>query len=144
MKHRDQDVDFWMDWAIVESLPFLYFLKYKVYRYLQRYQDQQQALSKLSNIIKTDKNLRYRETALNILGQCMEHENRPKQALKCYLLSLQQRTRNNVANIHICRLLSSLLVCKENRQKSHTHCSMKCLILMLYLRDRVYMTESAA
>jgi tetratricopeptide (TPR) repeat protein len=110
---RDQNEDFWMDLAVVDSLPFLYFLQYKVYRHLQRYQDQQQALSKLAKTIETDKNLRHKVTALNVLGQCMEQENRPKQAIKCYLLSLRQRSRNNVAKIHICRLLSSLIDCKE-------------------------------
>jgi hypothetical protein len=114
IKHRDQFVDCWMDLVVVDSLPFLYFLQYKVYRYLQMYQDQQQALSKLANTIETDKNLGHKETALNILGQCLEQENRPKQALQCYLLSLGQRARNNVARIHICRLLSCLLVGKKN------------------------------
>jgi tetratricopeptide (TPR) repeat protein len=98
-----------MDWAVVDSLPFLYFLQYKIYRQLQRHQDQQQALSNFIRTIETDKNLQHRETALNILGQCMEQENRPQQALNCYLLSLQQRARHNVANLHICKLLSSIL-----------------------------------
>jgi tetratricopeptide (TPR) repeat protein len=113
IKHRDQFIDFWMDWAIIDSLSVLYFLQYEVYRHLQRYQDQQQALSKLANIIETNKYLGHKETAFNVLGQCMEQENRPKQAIKCYLLSLRQRARNNVAKIHICRLLSSLLVVKK-------------------------------
>jgi tetratricopeptide (TPR) repeat protein len=110
MIHRDEVKDFWMDLAVVDSLPFLYFLQYKIYSHLQRRQDQQQALSKLKRTIETDKNLHHRETALNILGQCMEQEDRPQQALNCYLLSLQQRARNNAANIHICKLLSVLLV----------------------------------
>ncbi|XP_060556577.1 uncharacterized protein LOC132717170 [Ruditapes philippinarum] len=109
MIHRDEDEDYWMDWAVVDSLPFLYFLQYKIYSHLQRHEDKQQALSKLIRTIETDKNLRHRETALNILGQCMEQENRPQQALNYYLLSLQQRQRNNVAIIHICKLLSGLL-----------------------------------
>jgi hypothetical protein len=109
MIHRDQYGEFWMDWAVVDSLPFLYFLQYKIYSHLQRHQDQQQALSKLIRTTVTDVNLSHRETALNILGQCMEQENRPQQALNCYLLSLQQRARNNVAIIHICKLLSGLL-----------------------------------
>jgi hypothetical protein len=109
MIHRDQ-LDDWMDWAVVDSLPFLYFLQYKVYSHLQRHQDQQQALCKLIRTIATDKKLGHRETALNILGQCMEQENRPQHALQCYQLSLQQRTRNNVANFHIGKLLSGYLV----------------------------------
>jgi tetratricopeptide (TPR) repeat protein len=98
-----------MDWTVVDSLPLVYFLQYKIYRHQKRHQDQQQALSKLIRTIETDVNLGHRETALNILGQCMEQENRPQEALKCYLLSLQQRARNNVANVHICKLLSGVL-----------------------------------
>ncbi|XP_060600018.1 uncharacterized protein LOC132753555 [Ruditapes philippinarum] len=108
--HRDERKDCWMDCAVVDSLPFLYFLQYKIYSHLQMYQEQQQALSKLITTIVTDVNLRHRETALNILGQCMEQENRPQQALKCYLLSLQQRSRNNAAHFHLCKLLSGLIV----------------------------------
>jgi tetratricopeptide (TPR) repeat protein len=110
MIHRDEKKDYWMDWAVVDSLPFLYFLQYKIYRHLQRHEDKQQALCKLIRTINTDENLRHRETALNILGQCMEQENRPQVALKCYMLSLQQRARNNVAKLHICKLLSGLMV----------------------------------
>ncbi|XP_060591365.1 uncharacterized protein LOC132746277 [Ruditapes philippinarum] len=109
MIHRDQYEDNWVDCAVIDSLPFLYFLQYKIYSHLQRHQDQQQALSKLTRTIVTDKNLGHRETALNILGQCMEQENRPQQALNCYLLSLQQMARNNAANFHICKLLSGVL-----------------------------------
>ncbi|XP_060564178.1 uncharacterized protein LOC132723473 [Ruditapes philippinarum] len=110
MIHRHQHADKWMDWAVVDSLPYLYFLQYKIYRHLQRHQDQQQALGKLIRTIATDRNLGHRETALNILGQCMEQKNRPQHALKCYQLSLQQRARNNVANFHIGKLLYRMLV----------------------------------
>jgi hypothetical protein len=109
MIHRHKNRDFWMDWAVVDSLPFLYFLQYKIYSHLQRHQDQQQALNNLIRTIVNDENLKHRETALNILGQCMEQENRRQQALNCYLLSLQQRARNNAANFHFCKLLSRIL-----------------------------------
>jgi hypothetical protein len=39
----------------------------------------------------------------------MEQEDRPQDALQCYVMSLRVRPMNNVAKIHICRLLSSLL-----------------------------------
>ncbi|XP_060578763.1 uncharacterized protein LOC132735788 [Ruditapes philippinarum] len=109
MIHRDKYRDYWMNWAVVDSLPFLFFLQYKIYSHLQKHQDQQQALSKLIRIIVTDKNLEHRETAFNILGQCMEQENTHQQALNCYLLSLQLRARNNAAKFHICKLFSRIL-----------------------------------
>ncbi|XP_060559237.1 uncharacterized protein LOC132719481 [Ruditapes philippinarum] len=112
--HRNQCRDYMKDWTVIDSLPFLYFLQYKVYRHLQRIQDQRQALCKLIRTIVTDKDLGHRETALNILGQCMEQENKPHYAFKCYLRSLKGRPRNNVASIHICKLISSILVRQLN------------------------------
>ncbi|XP_053402302.1 uncharacterized protein LOC128545871 [Mercenaria mercenaria] len=103
---RDEN-DGWMDCAVVDSLPYLYFLQYKTYRH-QRGADQQRALLHLATTIDTDPNLRHRETALNLLGQCLEQENRYNAALCCYIKSRNIRTRNNAANIHICKLLSRI------------------------------------
>jgi tetratricopeptide (TPR) repeat protein len=105
--HRE-DLDMWMNWAVIDSLPFLYFLQYKVYSRQQKYQDQQQALHDLIWIIDTNENLRHKETDLNLLGQLMEQANRPKDALQCYMMSLQIRSRNNAARFHVCRLLATL------------------------------------
>ncbi|XP_045171977.2 uncharacterized protein LOC123534011 [Mercenaria mercenaria] len=99
--------DNWMDCAVVDSLPYLYFLQYKTYKHLQRGADQQRALLNLATTIDTDKNLNHRETALNLLGQCLEQENRYDAALCCYTKSRNIRTRNNAANYHICKLLST-------------------------------------
>ncbi|XP_060554688.1 uncharacterized protein LOC132715667 [Ruditapes philippinarum] len=95
----------WMNYAIVDSLPYLYFLQYKTYSHLQSHQDQQRALSNLMEVILTGRNFGHRETALNLLGQCMEQEDKPREALQCYMFSLQQRERNNAAKFHICNLV---------------------------------------
>ncbi|XP_060576079.1 uncharacterized protein LOC132733454 isoform X1 [Ruditapes philippinarum] len=47
IKHNNQAKDFWMDLAVVDSLPFLYFLQYKVYRHLHRYKDKKKLLINL-------------------------------------------------------------------------------------------------
>ncbi|XP_053392252.1 uncharacterized protein LOC128554942 [Mercenaria mercenaria] len=107
--HRDEVKDYWMDWAVVDSLPFLYFLQYKTYRQLQRFDDQHEALANLARTTETEENLGHRETALNLIGQCMEQENQPNKALHCYMMSLKVRERNNAARFHICRLLASLM-----------------------------------
>ncbi|XP_045158769.2 uncharacterized protein LOC123524553 [Mercenaria mercenaria] len=104
---RDEDDD-WMDSAVVDSLPYLYFLQYKTYRHLQRGADQQRALLQLATTIDTNPDLAHRETALNLLGQCFEQENRYDAALCCYIKSRNIRPRNNAANIHICKLLSTI------------------------------------
>ncbi|XP_053375080.1 uncharacterized protein LOC128547207 [Mercenaria mercenaria] len=106
--HRGEDDD-WMDCAVVDSLPYLYFLQYKTYSFLQRPEEQQQALNKLGLVIRTELNLAHRETALNLLGQCMEQENRPVDALQCYTSSLHLRERNNAARFHICRCLANTI-----------------------------------
>ncbi|XP_060590235.1 uncharacterized protein LOC132745352 [Ruditapes philippinarum] len=106
---KDPDYDFWMDWAVVDSLPFIYFLQYKTYSRLGRHEEKQQALDNLSTTIEKVKSLGHKETALNLLGQCQEQEERHQEALECYIRSLQVRARNNVAVIHICKLLSRLL-----------------------------------
>jgi tetratricopeptide (TPR) repeat protein len=100
------EFDYWMDCAVVDSLPYLHFLQYKVYSQLHRAADQQQALDNLIRTIDTEPNLGHKETALNLLGQCMEQENRYEEAFRCYILSLNVRARNNVAKWHVCRLLA--------------------------------------
>ncbi|XP_045157899.2 uncharacterized protein LOC123524070 [Mercenaria mercenaria] len=101
--------DVWMDCAVADSLPYLYFLQYKTYSNLRRPEEQQQSLNKLMWAIGTEENLAHRETALNLLGQCMEQENRPADAIQCYMLSLRLRERNNVARFHICRCLANIV-----------------------------------
>jgi hypothetical protein len=67
-------LDFWMDWAVVDSLTYLYFLQFKTYGHLQRYDEQQQALNNLVISINTTRNLGHKETCLNLLGQCHQQE----------------------------------------------------------------------
>ncbi|XP_045186952.2 uncharacterized protein LOC123544890 [Mercenaria mercenaria] len=114
MLERDEGLDFWMDLAVVDSFPYLYFLQYKTYSALQRVADQQCALANLVTTIETEPNLNHRETSLNLLGQCMEQENRHTDALRCYMISLNIRARNNAANLLICRLLNKIVNMQEN------------------------------
>ncbi|XP_053390710.1 uncharacterized protein LOC128553551 [Mercenaria mercenaria] len=100
---RGQD-DVWMDLAVIDSLPYLYFLQYKTYSNLGRHEDKQRALSNLARTIDQEPEIGHRETALNLLGQCMEQEGRAVDALRYYLLSLNLRGRNNAAKLHVCRL----------------------------------------
>ncbi|XP_053401707.1 uncharacterized protein LOC123549027 [Mercenaria mercenaria] len=119
MSHRHKHNDYWMDWAVVDSLPYLYFLQYKTFGHLQKATAQQRALTELIQTVETEQNLGHRETALNLIGQCMEQENRHTDALNFYVRSLNMCERNNVAKIHICRLLNILINRKvpEKRKK---------------------------
>ncbi|XP_053398821.1 uncharacterized protein LOC128556914 [Mercenaria mercenaria] len=97
--------DSWMDLAVVDSLPLFYFLQYNVYSHLEDQEKQQRAMDNFRRIIDTDPNLGHRETALNLLGQCMEQSYRLDDALRCYSKSKSLRHTNNAANFHICHLL---------------------------------------
>jgi tetratricopeptide (TPR) repeat protein len=108
LAYRSED-DTWMDMAVVDSLSYLYFLQYKTYSRLGKQDDKQRALSNIARTIDVEPNLGHSETALNLLGQCMEEENNVENAFKCYARSLQIRERNNSAKLHICKLLNKLI-----------------------------------
>jgi hypothetical protein len=75
-----------MDWAVVDSLPYLYFLQYKTYGCLRRLGEQQRALRNLITVVnKQCENFGHRGTAWNIAGQCMEQEDRPIDAFQFYV-----------------------------------------------------------
>ncbi|XP_060558231.1 uncharacterized protein LOC132718536 isoform X1 [Ruditapes philippinarum] len=105
---RSEDDD-WMDTAVVDTLPYLYFLQYKTYSRLRRQDDKQRALSNIARTIDVEPNLGHKETALNLLGQCMEQENNLGNAFKCYARSLEIRRQNNSAKFHMCKLLNKLI-----------------------------------
>jgi hypothetical protein len=100
---------YWMDWAIVDSLPYMYFLQYKTYGRLKMAEKQTKAFLDFGNAIGTELALGHKETALNLIGQCFEQRNKPDIALDMYIESLKISKRNNAANVHICRLISALV-----------------------------------
>jgi hypothetical protein len=102
-------VDKWMDMSVVDSLPYFYFLQYKTYSRLGRQDDKQKALTYIARTIDVEPNLGHSETALNLLGQCMEEESHVEDAFKCYVRSLQIRGQNNSAKVHICKLLNKVI-----------------------------------
>ena len=99
----------WMDWAVVDSRPFLHYLQYLTFRGLGIRPRQQQALDALSRNV-TDGIRRHQvfhqETAMNLLAHCWEMDNDPEPALALYLVSQAKVPRNNAANWHIHRLTS--------------------------------------
>ncbi|XP_045202238.2 uncharacterized protein LOC123555712 [Mercenaria mercenaria] len=106
---RDKYSDNWMDWAVVDSLPYLYYLQYMTYRRLDNRAGQQRALGRLIHTIDTEPHLFHRETALNLLGQCMEIEDRLTDTFTCYRRSLNWKSTHNVARWHIVNLLYRFL-----------------------------------
>ena len=107
--YRNYITDLWMDCAVIDSLPFLYYLQYLTYSRLQNPLEKQRALRNLRQSVITERNLGHKETVYNILGQCMEQENRYVDALSCYTLSLRIRGRNNAAKILLCKCLAHIM-----------------------------------
>ncbi|KAL4218712.1 hypothetical protein ACF0H5_021300 [Mactra antiquata] len=106
IQRRDPVKDRWMDFSVVDSLPYLYFLQYKTYNSLGKNEEKLTALNKLKNVMIEEPNIRHKETVYNLLGQCMEQENLPNDAFHYYERSLQVRPKHNAANFYRARLLS--------------------------------------
>jgi len=99
----------WMNWAVVDSRPFLHYLQYLTFRGLGHRHRQIQAFLSLGVSIKDGllhDQLFHLETAVHLYAHCLEMENRPDLALRLYLASLEAIPRNNAANWHIRRLLA--------------------------------------
>ncbi|XP_045204663.2 uncharacterized protein LOC123557316 [Mercenaria mercenaria] len=110
LNERGDVMYLWNDWAVVDALPYLYFLQYLTFKRLGKNNDKEKALDRLAQIIVSDPLLFHRETAMNLLGQCMELEEHIQFALVCYSWSLMERDTHNVA-----RWLVSILIWKIYR-----------------------------
>lgn len=97
------DKQIWLKFACIDSLPYLYFLQFKVYSDSTNPMKQVRTLKKLQNCIDTE-NLFHKETALNLLGQCFENMNKFSEALGCYQRSLEERHEFNAAAFLIKRI----------------------------------------
>jgi hypothetical protein len=95
--YREQQDD-WMNWAVVDSIPYFHFLQYKVYSQQGNGRKKWTAFNKLRQAIANDPNLGHKETALNLLAQCMEQECVLDDALDCYNNSINHRPDHNAAN----------------------------------------------
>jgi len=88
--HRNIIERVWMNWALVDSRPFLHYLQYLTFRDLGLRHRQIQALCSLANsILYSDRQhqMFHSETAVNLLAHCMEMEGRIDDALNMYLVS---------------------------------------------------------
>jgi len=111
IEHRIRIERDWINWAVVDSRPFLYYLQYLAFRGLGLRHRQLQALRSLGVSIRDGirhHQLFHLETATHIHAHCMEMENRPDLALRLYQLSQSIMQRNNAANWHIQRLTNGL------------------------------------
>ncbi|XP_052814316.1 uncharacterized protein LOC128241435 isoform X2 [Mya arenaria] len=97
----------WMKYAVIDCIPFLYYLQYLTYRELDHLDRKYTALQNLSNYLYNPGGVGgHTETVANVLGHCYELENRPDMFWQCYSQSLSHHPRNNAANWHVIRLLN--------------------------------------
>ncbi|XP_052778106.1 uncharacterized protein LOC128215462 [Mya arenaria] len=102
--------DGYMDSAIIESVPFLYYLQYLTYRKLKQHDKKSAALHKLANYLDDERNRHgYVETATNILGHCYKLQNRLDLAWQCYSRSLRLFPYNNAARWHMAIIINKLI-----------------------------------
>ena len=109
--HRDIAERDWMNWAVVDSRPFLNYLQYLTFRGLGLRHRQLHALCSLHFSINDgikQKQVFHPETATNLFAHCLEIEGRIDDALHYYLASQAYMPRNNAANLHIRRLTNVL------------------------------------
>ena len=116
---RDPWHDTWMDMALVDSIPFAYYLQYLTYRELglatsdedagKDLEDARiEAVEKLADYVEKYNGYGHIETVCNLIGHCFELEELFDQALEWYLESLRAMPRNNSAIWHIALLLHTL------------------------------------
>ncbi|XP_052785876.1 uncharacterized protein LOC128221341 isoform X2 [Mya arenaria] len=97
----------WMNMAVVDSRPYLFYLQYITFGKLGLRHRQVQAHRDLINCFRNQdmiKTMHHPETACNLLGHCWEMEENLAEALKLYRISFRFYPRNNAANWHIRRL----------------------------------------
>ncbi|XP_052782847.1 uncharacterized protein LOC128219069 [Mya arenaria] len=104
---RHPYTDIWMDFAVVDPVPFLYYLQFLTYTEMGDANEKQRALDKLVDQIKFD-NGQF-ETLLNMLGHCLELNGEYVGAWSLYKASLSRFRRNNATVWHMCILVNLLI-----------------------------------
>ncbi|XP_052815819.1 uncharacterized protein LOC128242629 [Mya arenaria] len=102
----------WMDMAVVDSRPYIFYLQYITYGELGLRFRQLQAQRNLMNCFGNHNILRtmhHPETASNLIAHCWEMEGNFFEALRCYMNSARNVPINNAANWHIRRLTGNRL-----------------------------------
>ena len=99
----------WLDWAVIDPLVYTSFLKYKVSRDLKQEGELITSLITIMYHVHRPGYLGHQETALNLLGKCLEQEGQEIDAINCYLESCTVQATNNAARWHLCKLLAKLV-----------------------------------
>ena len=101
----------WMDWVVIEYVPFLYYIQYLVYRHKGNLSKKFLAMFNLIGFFNhglgkhlCEKAKGHMDTAFHVLAHCLELENRPGVAWHLYQRSIIMIPTNNIAWVHLIRL----------------------------------------
>ncbi|XP_052226330.1 uncharacterized protein LOC127841501 [Dreissena polymorpha] len=98
----------WMDLAVVDSLPYLYYLQYLIFRTTGLISYKDIAFKNLQTAIFRDQNYHI-DTSLNLIGHCWELEGNLSKAWRAYTFSVKLRSKNNAAYWHMFRMIGGLI-----------------------------------
>lgn len=97
---RDEGLDYWYDWAIVDGQFLLHFLLYLNHSKLNMASLAAADIDNMEHVINT-RNISHRETCLNLLGLVYEEEGCDERAVECYEKSLEIKPEHNAAFWHL-------------------------------------------
>ncbi|KAL3847904.1 hypothetical protein ACJMK2_018795 [Sinanodonta woodiana] len=98
---RDEKEHFWYDWAVVDSFTCLYFFQYMNFSRQGKDRHKQVAMDNMIHVIRTEPDIRHRDTALNLLAYCYMQENQPRNAFTCLRESLKFCPHHNSAKFYL-------------------------------------------
>ncbi|KAH3784123.1 uncharacterized protein LOC127842177 [Dreissena polymorpha] len=104
--------DYWMDLAVVNSLPYMYYLQYLTFRITGLISDKDSALNNLQYYVLSKdlwKDQYHMEFSLNLIGHCWELEGYLSQAWRVYKFSVKLKPQNNAAYWHMFRMIGGLI-----------------------------------
>lgn len=107
---RRADFDHWMDLVVVDAVPFLYYLRFLVYRKLRKFSNQIDAFNKLLDYGTNCGRLSHYETTINMLAHTFEVTGHIRGARRCLQRSVTVKGNNNAAVLHLRRLDENNLI----------------------------------
>ncbi|XP_052760525.1 uncharacterized protein LOC128203247 [Mya arenaria] len=107
--------DIWMDLAVVDPLPFMYYLQFITYHALGSSDQMVDCFNKLFAYVSYEHNKYggHYEVAISLLGHCCELLGRLDMAWFNYKTSFTTIPRNNAAIWHMCRIVHGFTVRRQ-------------------------------
>ena len=98
---RNDRLEYWYDWAVVDSKILLYFMLYLNHQKFEQEAEKNDDIKKIVWLVKNDFTFGHKETALNLLGWIFKQEGDVENAVICYQASLSMHNSHNAATLHL-------------------------------------------